>query len=222
MNKTLAIILVIVVAILALPLVASLVKRGTSNGEPEPGTWQAEAPKALSSEAKAAYEMVEMDLQFTKVRCAALGAAIWQGDREKVQAFLDAGADINAPLNVAFPNMPEFSSCAANMGVEAVAMGAADAAFVAFLLEKGASANVSIQRCYAGPDGVPGPLSTETPLTNAFSADRIDLMELLLEHGADPNTPLSAGERRVSLLKLAKGRRNDAAVEVLIRYGARE
>jgi ankyrin repeat protein len=132
--------------------------------------------------------MVTVNLQGTEVSCTALGAAVWNGDQQRVKEFLDAGADINAPLAVRIPGTPEYSTYAICMAVEAVAMQKAQRDLVEFLLNNGADVNVSYQRHYALPSGV-GPVSTETPLALAISADRADIVALLREHGADQMRP---------------------------------
>ena len=172
MNKTIVVVVVVGVLVIAFPLVTRLL-RGPETGGATLAPSNADGPLAI----------VTVNLQGTEVSCTALGAAVWQGDKQRVKEFLDAGADINAPLAVRIPGTPEYSTYAICMAVEAVAMQKAQRDLIEFLLNNGADVNVSYQRSYSSSSGV-GPASTETPLGLAISADLADVVELLREHGA--------------------------------------
>ena len=101
----------------------------------------------------------------------------------------------------------------------------ASEAFVSLLIQCGADVNV---RYLAGGKGISGYETFETPLSNAIQAQRLDLVKLFLESGADPNTPVDNQHpfksRPLRVLDLVKGSTTQFAQEVetlLLRYGAK-
>ena len=199
--------IVILVLILVLPLLSAF--KGGNNVN----------PAGVVDNSKA-HEMVMVDVQGMSVGSTAIGAAIWRGDKERVDEFLKAGADVNAPLRIQIPNNPEYSSYALCMAVEATAMGQADMDLVRSLLDNGANPNVSYERSYPSGAGGVGPAAIETPLILAFSTDRLDVMELLLSRGADPNERI--GNKGQTVLRLAGAMGKQAMADLLRKHGATE
>lgn len=219
MNRTIIVVVIVGVLVIALPLVARLLRGRDTGSETLPPSNSAQSALTTTGEpADGPLATVTVNLQGTEVSCTALGAAVWKGDKQRVKEFLDAGVDIDAPLVVRIPGTPEYSTYAICIAVEAVAMQEAQRDLIEFLLNNGADVNVSYQRRYASSSGV-GPASTETPVILAISAGRADIVELLLEHGADPNAPLD--RPGMTLLKLATGMRQPDVADVLRRHGAR-
>ena len=198
---------VVLVLFLALPLVSTL--KGGNN-----------VKHAAVVDNSKALEMVTANVQGMSFACTAIGAAILRGDKDRVDAFLKAGANINARLKVQAPNIPEFYTYAICMAIEAIAMGEADIGLLRFMLDNGADPNVSFERSYPSGNGGTGPVSISTPLATAFSADRVDVMELLLSRGADPNVRI--GNKGQTVLKVAVAMRKQATADLLRKYGAIE
>jgi ankyrin repeat protein len=127
-------------------------------------------------------------------------AAAWEGDVRRIEALINAGADVNArdqdlgtPLAAASYN------------------GNPDA--VRLLLDRGAEVDAK--------DG-----EGMTPLMNASLNGKAEVVRLLLAKGADVNavsTRTVDGKRlEVTALKLARGRSQADVIEILRRAGAKE
>jgi hypothetical protein len=184
MNKTIAVVVVVAVLVIVFPLVGRLLRGPSDSAQPAPTTTRGPADGPLA--------MVTVNLQGTEVSCTALGAAVWNGDQQRVKEFLDAGADINAPLAVRIPGTPEYSTYAICMAVEAVALCLA-------------------QRSRPGVDGnAPCSRDLGRPGGHCCTAART---------WGRPNAPLD--RPGMTLLKLATGMRQPAVADVLRRHGAR-
>jgi hypothetical protein len=151
-----------------------------------------------------------------EVSCPAIGAAVWNGDQHKVEAFLKGGADVNAPLSLGYPKGQKFTTYPVCMAIEAVAMDNAGADFLKFLLDRGARVTVEYDSVTPQPDGS-AVAQKMTPLALAVTADHAGLVEMLLAHGANPNDPVRPG---ISVLSFAEARRQAAVAKVLREHGA--
>lgn len=194
-TKHIVIIVVVVGIVLAVPLLAGLAKKGQSSaGGPND-------PNA----------MVNIEGIGST---SALGAAIGTGDREKVQAFLDRGANLRDPIKLILPPAPgsellEGTCSALLFGVLAVEGGKAPVEFLQYLIDNGADVNHRDSwDC--------------VPLFSAVFSVKLsqtgDVARLLLKNGADPN----ASSRRPgnTALYWAAARGYKEVAEALIEYGA--
>lgn len=191
--KHIVIIVVVVGVLLAVPLLAGLVKKGQSSAG-EPGD-----PNAM------------VDIQGIG-SVSALGAAIQDGDSEKVKAFLGRGASLRTPIR-RIPSQPgngprEGTTSALMFGVGAVESGKATTDFLQYLIDNGA--DVNYRDSWGG-----------FPLILAAGSDRLsqtgDVVRLLLKNGADPNARY---ENDVMALHIAAMQGHKADAEVLLESGA--
>lgn len=206
-NKVLAGICAVVIAAIVIAGVAGLVNRSGDESQPS-----------------GAYALVDYNVGGTSIQCAALAVAMMDGDAERVQAYLDDGADINAPLTMRIPDQPEFQSYALCLGASAVAMNDSESDFIAFLLERGADPNAIVTRRYS----FDGEETTETPLALAATAklakgvQRSLMVRMLLEAGADPNINLET-RKVMNFLRAMYRRESDpedaAVIGLLEEYG---
>jgi uncharacterized protein len=111
----------------------------------------------------------------------ALHLAAFSGQTVAARLLLDAGADANAISTNAMASAP----------LHTAASGAAAAAVISLLLERGASARTRA----AG--GV-------TPLHNAAARGSMPVVDLLLAHGADPAALMDTGQSP-AMIAVAKG-----------------
>ena len=194
-TKHIVIIVVVVGIVLAVPLLAGLAKKGQSSaGGPND-------PNA----------MVNIEGLGS---ASALGAAIEAGDREKVQAFLDRGASLSAPIKLVPPPEPgrelrEGTVSAVFFGAVAVEHEKASVDFLQYLIDNGADVNFRDSW-------------DALPLINAVLSAKLsqtgDVARLLLKNGADPNANwIRPG---CAALYIAAARGYKEVAEALIEYGA--
>ena len=198
MNKTVLAVVVIAVVVLALPLVVR--SRG---GERGAGEADGPAPSVKGPSVGDPYAMTAAELGNSMVECAALGAAILTGDRQRVQAFLDGGADINRKLkmrrNGGSPSMePPLS-----LAILAVTNTKATADLVQFLIDKGADVDSRSGKGF-------------TSLHLAVIFGREDLVQILVSSGANVNARDSRGQTPLLLAE----QRCPSCIEVLRQHGA--
>lgn len=120
---------------------------------------------------------------------------MWRGQRKTVQILLEKGADVTVSGG-------EYGS------VLQAAACTMDTALVKCLLGAGAPVNIG-----GGPHG------------SALQAavvwnDDLDMIRLLLDHGANPNFTGDSGSQKQSALSLAVKKGNEEQVELLLRKGA--
>lgn len=129
-----------------------------------------------------------------------LMAAAWEGDVRRMEALINAGADVNARDQ--------------DLGTPLVAASySGDPEAVRLLLERGAEVDAK--------DG-----EGLTPLMNASLNGRAEVVRLLLAKGADVNAvsprTVDGTQVEVTALKLARGKRQAEVIEILQRAGAKE
>ncbi len=190
-KRTALVLLALVLVLVVLPLAGNLM-RGN------------EVPGARTGDPNA---MVNIE---GAVSTSALGAAIGSGDREKIQAFLDRGASLQAPIKWMAPPGSEPRECSTSvlmLGVGAVAAGKAETDFLQYLIEHGADVNC-------------GDTLGNFPLVSASTFERLsqtgDVVKLLLNNGANPNVRF----QDVTALFVAATRGYQTVAEALIERGA--
>ena len=185
MNKTVVAIAAIVVFMLVLPVVVVLLKQGPAEPARQ-GTERAGAGSSTTPEYAEGdpYTMTTATFAGEQVQCTAIGAAILSGDRQRVQAFLDNGADINRAIQWQNPGRPPTTLSAVQLAVRTVAERNVTVDFIGFLVDRGADVNRGL------------------PLHAAVASGRDDLVRTLIALGADVNarnrsgyTPLGVAER---------------------------
>jgi ankyrin repeat protein len=134
-------------------------------------------------------EVKRLFKEYPDARSMETGVGTWLhqaatiGNLEIVQACVAAGIDVNSPYPGGYP--PETAL------FNAVGSGGQDVAVVQWLLEQGAKSD-----CFHPLEGV----SRNFALNEAINQNRLDLVQLLVEHGANVNvyynnlTPLLAAE----------------------------
>ena len=203
MNKTIAIIIVVAVIIVALPLVLSQLKdgqKGTAEGQA--GDSMDDAAAASSESVGDPYAMTTAHFAGEQVKCPAFAAAILEGDRERVQAFLDSGTNVNRTMRIQRPGKTASNLGAVYLAVSAVANGKATTDFIEFLIKEGADVN-----------GATG--SGTTPLHLAAITGRADIAQTLISLGANVNAREKHGRTPLGSVSGAP-----AVADVLRQHGA--
>ncbi|MFC4099140.1 ankyrin repeat domain-containing protein [Paenibacillus xanthanilyticus] len=122
-----------------------------------------------------------------------LGFAAHYGQAEAVKALLAHGAEVNAVSHSRIPYIPS------NTALHAAIAGERDMDVIRVLLANNANPNIFDSN---------GHTSLHTA---AFHDDNAELVQLLMEHGADAGASIEGGEDAVSLAK-ARGNLRVAAV----------
>lgn len=131
-----------------------------------------------------------------------------------MQLFLDAGADINAQAKEDYPGYNQTALAYALRG------GHPDAAL--FLIKAGALVNKSLQSKY---DETKEFYTESIPflIYALYREFPLSLIQAMIAAGADVNAKATSGDKIVwTPLSMAKYRKNDQAVQALIKAGAKE
>lgn len=128
-----------------------------------------------------------------------LGYAAHFGKVEAVQVLLDFGADINAVSHSKLSFIPS------NTALHAAIAGERDMGVIQLLLKRGAQTNIFDSAGHTSLHSA------------AFHADNVEMIHLLIEHGADIHAQIEGGE---SVLAVANQQGNHNVKKVLIEKGA--
>ncbi|HXC58753.1 MAG TPA: ankyrin repeat domain-containing protein [Steroidobacteraceae bacterium] len=162
---------------------------------------------------------------------APLTLAIMSGNWDIAQRLLDAGADVNqwdiygqSPLHVAIENAyVSRRSGVGNLGTDKTPNAVDGKALVHALVEKGADPN---QQMFFRPPREPGQVSTSsrgtTPFHRACASGDNQLIQYLVDHGADVRLAAANGETPMMVAMGGRGREEDiiATLHVLLALGA--
>jgi len=191
MSKSVVVIIVIVVAIVALPLVAGLLKgesgSGASGGDPAASPPR-EDPNALET----------AKLGSRQVKCSAIGAAILNGDLERVKALIDNGADLTRKIAIHEEGESRDPLGPVFLAVDAISNRGASMELVPLLVKNGADID----------SGAPNNM---TPLHTAVMLEEEKIVRALIAAGANVN----ARESQKGLTPLSIS--SDLAIAKLIR-----
>jgi ankyrin repeat protein len=167
-------------------------------------------------------ELVEGDATLAGCRNAdgisARMLALYRGDVDMLEALVDAGPELDvfeaAGLG-AEERLDELLSHEPALLDAKAADGFTPLHFAAFFGHPGA-ARILVERGASVSAVADNPMKVQ-PLHSAAAANCDEIVELLLEHGADPNAKQASGS---TSLDAARQNGNDALAELLIRAGA--